>query len=229
MVKFKNTELVNLLKVMLDSDIDVFSEENLLQIEELNLNARNFVGEYNFIDLNELKYFKNLKTLKLSNMDISEEDIEILKTFKLLKDISFMTCNFDKCEKLADLKLEKLALNDCSIDDESFIYKMKELKELVVIKGFLNFAKMKEFNYLLKLDIASSTVINVGEINLPKLKEFIINFSNIEDLNFVLKLNTIKKISISGDQIQNNENILHTLFTNGVDIYENNMIKYRED
>ena len=106
---------------------------------------------------------------------------------------------------------------------------MKELKELVVIKGFLNFAKMKEFNYLLKLDIASSTVINVGEINLPKLKEFIINFSNIEDLNFVLKLNTIKKISISGDQIQNNENILHTLFTKGVDIYENNMIKYRED
>ena len=87
MITFKNIELRNYLKAKLNQVEDVFNENDLLKIEELHLNTKNFADEYNLVDINELKYFKNLEVLKLSNLTIDDEVVKILNSLKNLDEL----------------------------------------------------------------------------------------------------------------------------------------------
>ena len=105
---------------------------------------------------------------------------------------------------------------------------MNYLKELGLIKSFLNVNKLSSFYLLKSLNIASSTIINVDDVCLPSLEELILDFSNITDLKFVLKLGNLKRLSLSKNQINQNGLVIGNLIKNGVQIYENNIIKIDE-
>lgn len=228
MVKFKDVELINLVKVQLNQSSDTFKSEKLLEVEELFLSARNFADEYNFVDLNELKHFKNLKILEMRHMVVSEKDIEVLRSLKKLKELSFVECNIKKCDQIKDLNLEALTLNSCCIDEDDFIYEMNGLRELNVIKGYLNFAKISGLKNLKRLNIASSIVIKVKEADIPTIEEFIVDFSNIKDLTFILNIANLKKISVSREQIEQNEKVIKKLQLLGVEVLENDKFKIQE-
>ena len=228
MITFKNIELTNYLKARLNLTEDVFNENDLLNIEEIHLNSKNFADEYNFVDINELKYFKNLDVLKLSNLTVNEDVVNILNSLKNLNEISFVNCVFEKGFNLNESSIEKLIINNCTINNDGFIYEMNYLKELNIIGSYLNFKKLSKFYFLKSLNIASSTVVFVDDINLPSLEELVLDYSNITDLKFVLKLNNLKRLSLSKNQINENSLIIGNLIKNGVQIYENNIIKIEE-
>ena len=228
MVCFKNIELNNFLRAWLDQSDNAFDEEDLLSVEELVLSSRNLADEFNFVDIYELRYFPNLRVLKVSNMDITEAYLDFLIEFKMLKELTFESCNFDKCEKIKYLRVEKLSMIDCDVDDESFVYEMKNLRSLDIVKGFLNFEKLNKLQGLKKLNISSSTIVCGDELNLNNLEEMLLDFSNITDLKFMLDLDGLKKLSASREQLANNQKTIAELFDRGVDIFENNMVKLQE-
>lgn len=225
MVTFKNIELVNFLKSKLDLDSEIFDENKLLEIDEIHLNSKNYADEYNFVDITELQYFKHLKILKLSNLTIDNDVVEILKSLVFVEEIAFDTCVLKNCCGLKDLKIERLIINNCLIDDDSFIYEMNCLKELSVISAYLNFNNLNSFIELRYLNVASSTCIVSDNINLPALEELILDYSNIDNLDFVLKLHNLKRLSLSKNQMNENKTIIKNLMSSGVQVYENNIIK----
>jgi len=228
MVCFKNIELNNFLRAWLDKSDNAFEEEDLLSVEELVLSSRNLAGEFNFVDIYELRYFPNLRVLKVSNMDITEAFLAFLIKFKMLKELTFESCNFDTCEMIKYFRVEKLSVIDCVVDDESFVYEMKNLRSLDVVRGFLNFEKLNQLQDLQKLNISSSTIACADALNLNNLEEFWIDFSNITNLEFLRNLDGLKKLSASREQLANNQKIIRELLARGVDIFENNMVKLQE-
>ena len=76
MITIDNSELANYLMFKLDKLENEFSEEELEQIEELVLNPYDINEEYHELDLDVLKYFKNLQTISFSNLLITDFDFE---------------------------------------------------------------------------------------------------------------------------------------------------------
>lgn len=225
MVTFKNIELVNFLKSKLDLDSEIFDENKLLDIDEIHLSSKNYADEYNSVDITELQYFKHLKILKLSNLIVDNDVVEILKSLVFVEEIDFDTCVLKNCCGLKDLRIERLIINNCLIDDDSFIYEMNCLKELSLISSYLNFNNLNRFIKLRYLNVASSTCIVSDNINLPVLEELILDYSNIDNLDFVLKLHNLKRLSLSKNQMNENRTIIENLMSSGVQVYENNIIK----
>lgn len=229
MIVLKNKELVNFLKCQFNQKEDMFEMSDLLRVEELVLDSRNFADELTQVDFEELKYFKGLKILSLNNLKITSNDISIISNLSYLEEIVFENCIFDdNIGELLNLNIENLSLNNCKINENNFIYSMTYLKKLTLIKSYLNLSKLKKFYFLKSLNLTNSIVTKVDELDLPILEEFVIDFSNIEDLNFLLNIPTLRKLSVCKEQINKNKNIIKTLIGNGVEIWENNIIKLSE-
>ena len=85
MVTLNNIELINFLKTELNQDGEVFKEEDLLNIEQLRIDSRNFADEYNSVEFEDLNYFGNLKVLSLSNLTITNRAMEIMRDLTKLE------------------------------------------------------------------------------------------------------------------------------------------------
>lgn len=229
MVTLNNIELINFLKTELNQDGEVFKEEDLLNIEQLRIDSRNFADEYDSVEFEDLKYFGNLKVLSLSNLTITNRAMEIMRDLTKLEEVNFENCTFENLNELVNLRIEKLTLNNCEIDDNSFIYSMNYLKELNLISSYLNVSKLNKFYLLRSLNLASSIVTKVDNFDLPLLEELVIDFSNITNLSFLLNISTLKRLSVSREQIDNNKEIIKTLISNDVEVWENNIIRLGEN
>ena len=104
------------------------------------------------------------------------------------------------------------------------IYKIKNLQELTLVKGYINLSKLSCANSLRYLNVASSIVTKVNDAVLPVLEELIVDFSNVENLDWILNLKNLKKLSLSEDQISINLKVIKELDHDKTLIYKNNML-----
>lgn len=228
MITIDNSELANYLMFKLDKLENAFSEEELEQIEELVLNPYDIDEEYHELNLDILKYFKNLKTISFSNLLITDFDFENLYTMPNLTSLNFDKCTFENINKITSLDLLELSIINCDIEDFSFIYDLNTLKSLSVINGNLSLSKINNLQNLVFLEISSSSVTDIEKLSLPLLEELYIDKTDINNLDIVTALSKLKKLGLSREQYENNRSIIEVLQKRNVELLNDGIVPFEE-
>lgn len=214
MIEIKSRSLNNYLTYKLDKLEEVYTEDELLQVDELVIdNDEN-------LDITVLKYFKNLETLEIRNLDITNETLNIILSLNNLKDLKLQLCNIENIEKLKELNLKGLHLDCSNIEDYSFVYEMTNLESLT-LSGLkdLDIEKLNNLNNLKYLNI-SHTICSNDVLNIDSLEELYIDNSNIRDINFVLNLPNLKVLSLSKEQYENKKELIDKLKSKNIEILD---------
>lgn len=228
MVTIDNRELANYLMFKLDKLENAFSEEELEQVEELVLNPCDINEEYHELDLDILKYFKNLKNISFSNLLITDFDFENLYKMPNLTSLNFDKCTFENINKITSLNLLELSIINCDIEDFSFIYGLNTLKSLSIINGNLSLSKINNLKNLVFLEISSSSVTDIEKLSLPLLEELYIDETNINNLDIVFDLSNLKRLGLSRKQYENNKSIIDVLQNKNVELLNDGIVPFEE-
>ncbi len=159
---------------------DEITEDDLNKITFLNLNYKNFKGEINEYDFNELKNFKNLKELTLNGFEITDEIIESINLItsleifvinhcsfitnkELIRNIKTLVVTYTKTNDLKNFKmyesLENIKMINCENIDINYLVPFNKLKEISIHNSnILNGIEFKNFEILEDLNIDGSKV-----------------------------------------------------------------------
>lgn len=213
-IKFESENLTNYIGFRLDKLEDEFTEEELNTLTEL-------VIDYEpTIDINLLKYFKNLETLELRNFDIDEHTIENIIFLKKLKNLKFQLCTIDSINKLNQINLTGLHLDCCEMKDYSIIYEMTNLTELSLTgQENIDINKINNLTNLKYLNI-SHTICTKDVLNLKNIEELYIDNTNIENIEFTLDMPKLIKLGLSDSQYNNKTEIINKLKQKNIQIYD---------
>lgn len=168
------------------------------------MNFDNFEKDYVAEDLIK---FKNLKVITLTNFNITNDDIELLKNIVSLSFIHFDFCNFN-CEKLNfNSNIQDVVINCCTNFKLSMLSK-SEVKSLKIIglkskKDKQNLLDLEITNALNELSLNNYVVYNINKILsiAPNLIYLNLNGSTVNED----ELKNIKiKISHDGNFIRAN-------------------------
>ena len=223
MIKFDSETLTNYLKFKLDKIEDEFTFDDLSKIDELFLDYQEEA-----IDLRVVDNFKNLKRIELINFTVSNEDINIMERLSKLDDITFDRCNFEEENNLTKLHLSGLSLINCFIDNCDFVYEMKDLKELSLIHLNVDTNKLNTLSNLTHLQLSYSSLSN-EEIDINSLEELYIDNTNINKIDFTLKLPKLKILSINEEQYLNNKDLVKDLIKNKIEVLNDGIIRFEGD
>ncbi len=99
----KNLELRKFIQFKLNQD--VITKNNLDTINEIILDSKNIIGQYNKVYFEEIKLFQNLEKIIIKNLGITNETIKKLGSIKQLE---FKDCEIQNISELN--KVENLTL-----------------------------------------------------------------------------------------------------------------------
>lgn len=164
---------VSILLNIYDRDLTI---EDIEKVEELNLSFYDFSGEPNDIKTQEFKYFKNLRTLRMIDFDLNEDDFNILGTLNNLENLELNDCIILDENSISKLsKLRRIELRNMDIKSLGFCTKLLDLKSVSLKDSKIkNLTPIKKCTRLEYLDLEG-----VGDINL----EFLLKFDNLKFIN----------------------------------------------
>lgn len=172
----KSTKLLSILKDILNKDN--IQEKDLQEIENLTLNKKLLNGKENDIELNELKFFPNLKTLTIINFYIDEKVINIINVKKMLWAVQFSKCKFENIIPI-NKKIEYLIIDECKNLEHDLINNNETIKII---------GENVDFN-LLKID---------------ETKQLYLQKSNVKNLEKVLEYRNLKYLNLDGSEFEKN-------------------------
>lgn len=213
-IKIESRSLNNYLTYKLDKLEEVYTEEELSKVDEL------LIDNDEELDITVLKYFTNLETLEIRNLNVDNDTLNIILSLKNLKDLKFQLCEIENAHRLKELNLIGLHLDCSEIDDFSFIYEMGNLESLTLTGvSNLNIDKLNTLENLKYLNISHTNCSN-GVLNIEKLEELYIDNSSIEDISFALNLNNLKTLSLSKEQYENKKELIDKLKSKNIEILD---------
>ena len=213
-IEIKSRGLNNYLTYKLDKLEEIYTEEELLTVDELVIDS-----DEN-LDITVLKYFKNLKSLEIRNIMISNNTLDIILSLSNLKDLKFQLCDIENVDRLKELNLLGLHLDCCETEDYSFIYEMTNLEELTLTGEVdLDINKLNNLINLKYLNI-SHTICTNDVLNIEKLEELYIDSSSIQDISFALNLNNLRVLSLSKEQYENKKELIDKLKSRNIEILD---------
>jgi len=190
----KSVDLLNKIKVILGKD-DIL-EEDLNNIEELTINKYKLNGKETDIDLEELKFFKNLKTLTLIKFKIDLNIIEKINDNKHLWAIQFSKCDFQRVLPI-NQKINYVVLDCCENVNLEFINNNETVK---IIGTEVDLIQLKQMENIETLYLQDCKIKNVIEIlQCSKLKKLNLDGSKIDNKDILKKLN--KNIAVSCKEV----------------------------
>ena len=222
MALINNLELKDAINNQLEMEKEVFTNEELLTITEIYLDAVNYSNEYQPIDFNELLLLKNLQKITLRNVYFDTLTLSKLITFANIKELHFIDCTFATIAALVKFDLEVLTFSSCSIDDMKVINLWPHLIELN-LEGFeqVDLADIKIINQLKIISLYSSNITNFTLLKqATNLEELRIDNTNIKDFSDLVYLPKLKQVIISRYQIQNNEATINELQAKGISVID---------
>lgn len=149
---------------------------DLETVEEIVLDSKTFTGEINFVDFKEIKLFPNLRKLRLYNLGISENEINLIKENTKVESLHLFNCELLGIGNLN--KLKTLYLGNCDLENPNELLNLEKLEELTI-----DYTKMENYDFL------------EGMENLKKL--YFINMTE-NDFNLLPELKNIEFLSIDG-------------------------------
>lgn len=157
-----------------------FDEIDLQEVDDITFNNRSCFD----YDINDLRYFKNLKGLTLIKFQIDDNVIDILNDLKGFKSIQFSRCDFVTDKKL-NAKIENIFLNNIGttvdlniIDGEQ--PKLMQIACTSVEKVVLS--DLSKYPALLRVELQNCNIENFDELKRVKnLRMLNVDGSGIDD------------------------------------------------
>lgn len=114
--EFENEDFERLIAMKVNKiNFEDVTEKDLLDIEEIVLKYKNWDGTFSNIDLNIIKNFPNLKSVKIIEYEITQEIILLLSKLEKLQNIEFHKCKISKVD-FSNLNI-KVRFSNCGILD----------------------------------------------------------------------------------------------------------------
>ena len=188
-IELKSRELREYLYIKLDKREDTpLYDSELDEITELDLNCIDLLEEKNDVTLEDLVFFKKLKSLYLSHFTIEDKGIQLINMQKNLDFIQFNNCDF-KNEVPMELNVKHIAIVESNNIDFSKFRESDSLEKLHIVGcSNVTFEGISKFENLKKVYIQCMTIDNIEEIT--KLKNLIylnLNGSTVLDSTFNIK------------------------------------------
>jgi len=216
--KIENKELVNcILNRLTKFYTNEFSEEELASISNIRLIGKLSNGKDTGISIEDVKLFKNLKSLTLTNYSLTMKDLMVIADYTHIRDVSFLGCFFDDIDfdELSRLP-ETLKFICCS----NLPKKFPRVKDVIVDFGEIDFSSI-DLLQAISLRIQNSKIKNISDINMHNnILEVNLDGSELIDYNG----NLLKDINVGDGCIySHNELCMHhiddsTRLTNKFDI-----------
>lgn len=225
MIKFGNKSLESFIQFKLNKTNNNFTVKELKSIKTLDLNPIDIDSSYNKVNLEDLKYFPNLKYLTISNMHVDIASFAFILRLEHLVSLTFINSTFQDLSILSNFKLEHIGFINSNLEDLGIINRVKSLKELTLINyKDIDLSYFINLN-LISLELSNSTVKNENGIGeLSNLSKLIVCNTNIMNLNFLNKLKKLKELYITKTQYIANKIIINNLVKNKVSVYIDNNI-----
>lgn len=224
-MKIENQEIATQVMFKLNKVDNDFTQKELDNITELFLDY-NSLQETSF-NLRHLTLFTNIKDLTFINFNFSNYDLNVLNKIKTLQSLTFDRCHFKEASILKDFKLISLSLINCNINNYDFIYKMKSLKMLSIVKGSILLNNLNKLNKLEFLQLSASNIEDVkSKLKIKSLKNLYINNTPIIDLSNIQYIKNLNILSLSQNQFDANKLLLEPLMKNGLTIKNEGMVNF---
>lgn len=222
-INIKNENLANYVMFKLDKTENSFTNEELAQITELNIN---FSEEENQnISFSELLIFPNLEDLVIRNWYIESYDFDYFKKLEKLDSITFERCEFDDYSLIATLNLKSLSLINCKIDNYDFVGNLSNLEELTICNDKVNVDMLNKLIKLNYLQLSYCTINGtINDLKLNNIKELYIDNTNVDNLDFVNNYSKLNRLSIDKKQYTSNTELVNKLVSKKVAVYDENMV-----
>ena len=172
----KSIDLLNKIKEILDKE--EILEQDLNNIENLTLNKYKLNGKESDINLSELYFFKNLRTLTLINFSINKDFIMIINELKFLWAIQFSSCNFEDVVPINE-SVSQLIFDYCKN------FKCELINNNKIIRIIGSEIDLKQLN---KID-------NTKELYLQDCK--------VKNTEVILKYNKLELLNLDGSNVEN--------------------------
>ena len=164
MISLKNENIAEIAEFKLNKQENNFTEQELCQITDIVYDVLTLDNETIEDDLEDLKYFKNLKKLYLMNMRIEKKESKNIFILPSIEDLTFDKVIFEYTDFIEALKLKKFSFINTNIEDFYFINKMPTLEEIEIIGASkVDSTIFKNLENLKKLTLSYSTIENVDE------------------------------------------------------------------
>lgn len=188
-IELKSKELTEYVYITVDKDrAEPLYDSDLEQVEDVTLDAFDFIGEPTDETIYDLVFFKNLKNCMIVNMTISAGEIEILNKLENLESIQFVNCVF-KSDNKYHMKATEVILDKC-------------------IEA--NISLFDEMNTITKLKIVNCDKVNLkGLENLSNVTEIYLQNLILKDIDEVSKLKKLEYINLNGTKVENLTDIVN--------------------
>lgn len=212
----KNRELRKLIEFKLGKS--KIEKEDLIEIEDIILNAKTMIGEPNIIYFEELDLFPNLKKIEIKNINIEENNIEKLKN---IEEIHFENCEIETLKPLVNVKnlsichskvkdieelknIKQLELIDIELNDFEFLKQLKQLEQLS-IKNVVDFS-LEKINFFLPIKYLS--VGGIEHIDTDIIKKY----TNLETLSVDREKESVWKYTLEKIEKSNIKILLDDIY-----------------
>lgn len=153
-------------------------------------------------------------------------DIEEVEFINYSEDYSFccqlsnvLSVTFTKMNVFLDSlpkNIKRLSLYDCEFDDY-LLKEFKNLEYLEITNSCIDINKILFLNGLKSINISFSKVINgIMLSQFELLEEIILDDANIENLDFLLSINSLKRVIINNEMMDKFNSLFVELMNKGV-------------
>lgn len=204
-VSFDNIETEKAVRALINKPAGSIYKNELDKITELNPVA--YTHAVTTYDINYLKYFPNLETLQLSDMELN--NIDVIRILKKLRSIEFLNVNIKDVNSLSNVS--EIKFSCCGIQNVYSIRNLANIKKLELGR-YMKYGNNKNKVYGSCRNINLYSLIPKGILDkLKNLQELSISEQVIEDGNDLLKLSRLKSLSLYCIDIKNNKNAIEEL------------------
>ena len=169
--KILNSELQNIIRLELNkASFEEVEDKEIEKIEYIRLPKMLINGQSTGISISSIKFFKNLKSLKIVKYTVSDEDLKEILAVEGIEQIEFEECNFENTnfELFGNTKI-KLIFFRCS----SLPINFYRTGNVYIDSMCVDFENM-DFELVNKMEIQNSKIKNAISLE---------NFENIEKVN----------------------------------------------
>ena len=127
---------------------------------------------------------------------------------------------FENALLLATLKVNCLSLVNIQINNYNFISALNNLESLTIINGNVSLDRVNNLVKLKYLNISFSSV-DGNNIILDNLRELHIENTNIDNLEFIRNIKSLRVLSVDNKQYQKNKKLLDELNYLDLEVIDN--------
>lgn len=170
----------------------------------ITLNQCNIIGQKIDVDINKIRNNENLEYVILKNFDITNGIIRVLETLKNLEKIWLINCNI--IEKIKIQNINNIRIENCeNISNISYEKKINYL--------YINNCKKFDINTIIDLDLKEFELEYTIPQNLQmlykmnSLEELGLKDLDLKNLNFTIP-NSLKKVILNGSEVENKDIVI---------------------